>query len=218
MLDTISADRIRYEIECILQERYPEKVFRRADELNVLQKLHPPLKGNGWLAEKFGQARQLSHPNPPPVGLHLALLAYPLTSEENENLISRLRLSKSVAQTLRDAISIKSKLQLLANPELAPSSIYRLLHSYSPLALTTSLLACDSAVASCHIHLLLTKLRYIKPTLTGDDLKRMGIASGPHIREILHLLHEARLDGRVATKQDEESLVSNWLACNIKTS
>jgi len=47
MLDTISADRIRYEIECILRERYPEKVFRRADELKVLPKLHPALKGNG---------------------------------------------------------------------------------------------------------------------------------------------------------------------------
>ena len=47
MLDTISSDRIRYEIECILREGYPEKILRRAEELGVLAKLHPALKGNG---------------------------------------------------------------------------------------------------------------------------------------------------------------------------
>ena len=83
MLDTISADRIRYEIECILQEKYPEKVFRRAQELGVLAKLHPALKGNGWLAEKFDQARRLCSPQSPEFDLYLALLAYPLTSRGN---------------------------------------------------------------------------------------------------------------------------------------
>ena len=66
MLDTISGDRIRHELELILKEEFPEKVLRRAEELGVLTKLHPALKGNGWLAEKFKQARQLSHPNLPP--------------------------------------------------------------------------------------------------------------------------------------------------------
>jgi len=40
----------------------------------------------------------------------------------------------------------------------------------------------------------------------------MGIAPGPRIKEILNLLHEARLDGKVTTKQEEEELVKKWLA------
>jgi len=214
MLDTISGDRIRYELECILREKYPEKALRRADELKVLPKLHPALKGNGWLAKKYEQARQLSSPNLPPVGLYLALLAYPLTNEQNEQLISYLRLPKSLAQTLRDTISLKAKLPSLANPDLSPSSVYLLLHGYSPLAITANSLACDSPVARHHIHLFLNKFRYIKPVLTGDDLKRMGIAPGPQIKEILQLLHEARLDGKVKSKQGEEDLVKRWLAHN----
>ena len=79
MLDTISGDRIRYELECTLKEKRPEKVLRRAEELGVLAKLHPSLKGNSWLAERFGQARQLTSSNPPPLRLYLALLAYSLT-------------------------------------------------------------------------------------------------------------------------------------------
>jgi len=212
MLDTISGDRIRYEIECILGEKYPEKVFRRAQELGMLAKLHPALKGNGWLAEKFEQARKLCSPEPPEFDLYLALLAYPLTNEETESLISHLRLPKSSAQTIRDSITLKSKLRLLATPGMSPSSIYRLLYGYSSPAMVANSLATESPVASQHIRLFLNKLKYIEISLTGDDLMQMGIAPGPHIREILELLHKARLNGKITTRQDEEELVKGWLA------
>ena len=212
MLDTISGDRIRHELELILNEKYPEKVLRRAEELEVLPKLHPSLKGNGWLEEKFEQARQLSSPDLPPIGLYLALMAYHLSDEANEHLISRLRLPKSLTQTLRDTNSLKTKLESLADPELDRSSIYRLLHSYCLPAIMANSLASDSSVARQHMQLFLDKLRYVKPALTGNDLKRMGVAPGPQIKEILQRLHEARLDGKVTTKRGEEDLVEGWLA------
>jgi len=211
MLDTISGDRIRHELEFILKEEKPEGILRRSGELGVLAKLHPALKGNGWLAEKFRRARDFAYPNLPPVGLYLALLTYPLTTEESEHLISRLRLPKSVAQIVLDTAGIKAKLQSLADPELAPSRIYHHLHGYSLLAITASSLASDSPVACQNIQLFLDELRYIKPALTGDDLKRMGIAAGPRIKEILELLLEARLDGKVTSKRGEEEMVKGWV-------
>jgi len=211
MLDTISGDRMRYELECILKEEFPDKVLRRAEELKVLSKLHPALKGNGWLTGKFEQARQLSSPNLPPPGLYLALLVYRLSGDQVEELISYLKLTKLLSQTLRDTLSLKTELQSLANPELSPSHIYRLLHGYSPLAITANWLATDSAVARQHIRLFLSKLRYVKPALNGNDLKRMGVAQGPHIKEILNRLHEARLDGKVSSKRGEEELVREWV-------
>ncbi|MBA7706368.1 A-adding tRNA nucleotidyltransferase [subsurface metagenome] len=212
MLNTISGDRIRHELELILKELYPEKVLRRAEEVKVLPELHPALKGDGWLAERFEQARRLSSPSSPPVGLYLALLTCPLSSEEIEDLILYLKLPKLLTQTLRDTISLKTQLQPLANPELSPSRIYHLLHGYSPPAITANLIASDSPVTRQNLHLFLSKLRYVKPALTGDDLKRMGLAQGPQIKEILNRLHEARLDGKVTSKQGEEELVRGWLA------
>ncbi len=211
MLDTISGDRVRHELELVLKEKYPERILGRAAELEVLQRLHPALKGNGWLAQKFQQARELTSPSLPPVGLYFALFTYPLTGEDGEQLISRLRLPKALTQALRDTASIKAKLESLSDPELAPSRIYRLLYGYSTLAITASWLASDSPVARRHIRLFLNKLRYIKPALTGDDLKRMGIAPGPRIKEILSLLHEARLDGNVTSERGEEEMVKGWL-------
>jgi len=211
MLDTISADRIRYEIECILGEKYPEKVFRRAQELGVLATLHPALKGNGWLAEKFDQARKLCSPKPPEFDLYLALLAYPLSAEETEQLVSRLRLPKSSAQTLRDTIAVKSKMRSLATPGVSPSTIYHLLRGFSPSALVANSLATESPVASQNIHLFLNRLKEVKVSLSGDDLIQMGIAPGPQIREILDLLHKARLNGKITTRHDEEEIIKGWL-------
>ena len=211
MLETISGDRIRHELKLVLKEKKPEKVLHRAQELNILQKLHPSLKGDGWLAEKFEQARQLNSANVPLTDIYLALLAYPLTNEDNEHLILRCRLPKSLAQILRDTNSIKGKLQSLSQPKLTPSSIYYLLHGYSLSAIAASLLASDSAVTSQHIHSYLDKLHYVKSVLSGDDLKRMGVTTGPHIREILHQLHIARLNGEINTKQGEVKLLHAWL-------
>lgn len=207
MLDTITGDRIRYELECILNEELPEKVFHRAAELKVLSKLHPKLKGNGWLAEKFAPARRLTAPDPPPRALYLALLAYNLDEEQVESLITYLRFPKAEAQVLRDAVHLKDKLGSLAEPGLRASQIYHLLHDYVPLALTANSIATDSDVVRERIQLYLNKLRYVKPALTGNDLIRLGIPPGPHIKEVLERLRNARLNGVVGSRMEEEKLV-----------
>ncbi len=211
-LKKVSGDRIRHELELILKEAYPEKVLSRADELGVLAKLHPALNGDGWLAKKFEQAREISSPDSPPVGLYLALLTYRLSEEENEQLISYLRLPKSIAQTLRDTMTIKTRLKLLDNPKFSRSNIYSVLHGYSLSAVMANSLISDSPLARQRLQLFLGKLRYIKPALSGEDLKRMGLAQGPGIKEMLNKLLEARLNGKATSKREEEALVKQWLA------
>ena len=211
MLDTISGDRIRYELEMVLREKLPEKVLSRTAELKVLPKLHPDLKGNNRLVERFKQARRLSPEGSPPVALYLALLVYSLTGEAIDEFIVRLRLPKTFAQALRDTNSLKTKLEVLANPGLSPSSIYATLHGHSLTAIKANLLTSDSPVAHKYMRLFLDRLRYIKPVLSGDDLQRMEISPGPQIKEILNMLHEARLDGRVVSKEGEKDLVKEWM-------
>jgi len=211
MLDTISGDRIRYELECVLREEQPEKILRRAEELGVLSKLNPALKTGNFLVQKFKTARKLCSPESPSFELYLALLAYPLNNEEDEELISYLNLSKRVAKTLQDSTSIKIKLKSLAKAKLKPSRIHQILHGYNPIAVQANLVATDSPLVYQNIRLFLNKLRYVKSALSGDDLIRLGLSSGPEIKNILGLLLEARLDGKVSSKKGEEDLVKQWL-------
>ena len=178
----------------------------------MLSKHSPPPKSSGGLAATCKQARPLRFPNPPPLRLYLALLVYPLTNQDTARLISFLRLPKFSARTLRDTIDIKAKLPELADPDLSPSGIYRLLHGYSPQAVTANSLAGDSPLAHQHIQLFLDKLRYVKSALTGNDLQKMGIAPGPKIKEILQRLHQARLDRKATSRKGEVELVEGWVS------
>ena len=62
MLDTISSDRIRHELDLVLKEAQPEKVLRRAKELKVLSRLHPALKAGHTLSARFQRAREVVSP------------------------------------------------------------------------------------------------------------------------------------------------------------
>ncbi len=115
--------------------------------------------------------------------LYLCLLIYNLTEKENEEFISRLNFPKSLAQAMRQTLQLKAQLHNLANPKLKPSDIYQSLHGYSAPAIQANALASESPVVSQHLNLYLNKLRYVKPLLNGEDLKRMGIPAGPDRRD-----------------------------------
>jgi tRNA nucleotidyltransferase (CCA-adding enzyme) len=210
MLDTISGDRIRNELELTLKEDLPEKVLLRADELGVLNNIHLSLKAGTWLADTFVLARQQYRDSPSP-WLYLALLAYHLTANENEQLIIHLRLPRTYARVIRDTMAIKDKIGELSINGLAPSRIYSLLHGYNSTAITANSLATDSASAQEHIELYQNVLRYIQSALTGEDIKKLGIPEGPKIKEILQKLRAAKLDGEVGIRKDEEELVRGWI-------
>ena len=206
MLDTISGDRIRHELELTLKEDEPERALRRAEELGVISQLCPSLKGNGWLRKMFSKARQIDVRLSLPI-LYLCLLVYNLNAKENENFIVRLNSPRNSAEAMRQALQLKAQLYKLTNPKLKASEIYRLLHAYSAPAIQANALASESPIASQNLLLYLNKLRYVKPMLDGKDLQKMGVPTGPKVGEILSALQKARLDGKVKTRKDEEKLV-----------
>jgi tRNA nucleotidyltransferase (CCA-adding enzyme) len=176
MLDTISGDRIRHELELIMKEDEPERAIRRAEELGVLSQLHPSLKGNGWLSQKFEQARKADI-RASLSTLYLCLLTYNLNDKENERFTSRLNFPKNSTQAMRHTLQLKAQLHTLVNPQLKPSDIYQSLHSYTTTAIQANSLASESPIASQHLQLYLAKLRYVKTLLSGKDLKGMGICT-----------------------------------------
>jgi tRNA nucleotidyltransferase (CCA-adding enzyme) len=56
----------------------------------------------------------------------------------------------------------------------------------------------------------LAKGRGLRPLLSGDDLLSLGIPEGPPVGALLDRLRDARLDGTVATRDDEAALVRAW--------
>lgn len=208
-LDTISGDRIRHELELCLEEEKPERAILRSQELDLLSRIHPALKASEGLARLITRARGRLQPYTPPRELYLSFLVYRLRPQNLEQVIAYLKFPRSVAQTLRDTIALRDELPLLAEPGIALSRVFHCLHQYSRIAILANLLAEGSPIIQQRIESYLSNLRHIQPSLTGEDLMRMGIASGPRIKEVLSILREARLDGKVRSREEEIEFVKN---------
>ena len=205
-LDTISGDRIRNELELVLKEEKPEKALLRADELGVLARMCPQMKADDWVAKKITKARGIMEPYCPPEELYLAFLVYRLTPEGLDDFIRYLKFPGTTVRVLQDTLSLKSELRGLTRSSLTPSRIYHLLHRFNQTAILANLMAAESPLVRQRIELYLNKLRHIQPLLTGEDLIQMGYAAGPRIKETLEALREARLDGKVSTREEETEI------------
>ncbi|MBM4444635.1 MAG: CCA tRNA nucleotidyltransferase [Chloroflexi bacterium] len=211
MLATISGDRLRHELELILKEDRPEDVLERAQALGLLERVHPSLKADGWLRDRYRLARSAS---PPSLPLYLALLTYRLGADETEDIIARLRIPGRAAAVMRDACRLKADLPSLESPGLLPSVIHRLLRGRSPASVLAAAVAADSAAVRERLELYLNRLRYVKTSLNGEALQQMGLSPGPQLGEMLGALHEAKLDGRVKTREDEAAFLRARLTGN----
>ena len=210
MLNTISGDRIRHEIELILKEAYPEKILRRADDLGILKEIHVSIQSNGWIEHAFKHARSIT--SRPSLALYLSLFLYRSSYKDAEDIITKLKIPKAPATAVRDTLYLKENHPSMAEDELPFSSIYRLLKKRSPTAVKANAIATESDIVRERLNLYLNKLRYVKISLNGDDLKKMGLPTGPQMGEIIKKLYTAKLDQKVKTKKDEEDFVRRWLS------
>jgi len=216
MLDTISGDRIRHELELIFKEKQPEFVINRLAELGVLQGISPFLKGDGWIAEKFDKARHLKKSTQLP-SLYFCLLIYSFSETDVEQFLARLNIPAKLSRAMRDTLRLKTSLPLLDKSSLKPSEIYYLLWEYEPVAIQVNAIASDSSMVHRHLQLFLTKLRYVRTSLDGEELKKLGISAGPEMGKILQMLHKAKLDGEFRTKADEKKLALSLKAPDLNT-
>ncbi len=227
MMDRVSGQRIKHEFELIFREQEPERSMARLNELGILRAVFPPLEFAEWEAEKFRLARAtMGSPHAGANGFagnapasladpvtYFALLAYHFSLTEADEFARRLRLTNAQASTIRQVLALRDHAAApLASPNgLTPSGLYHLLEGYSEAALTIFALAAEGPFVRERIELFESRLRGIAPETTGDDLRRMGIPPGPLYRKILVRLRNARLDGEIATREQEQALVDRML-------
>jgi tRNA nucleotidyltransferase (CCA-adding enzyme) len=208
-LETVSGDRIRGELELCLEEKKPERVLNRANELGVLGKIHSNLKFDNHSCRLFARARGVLEPFSPPGECYLALLIYNLTLQDLNGIVTYLKIPRGPARILQETLQIKDELPVLAESSLTDGEIYNKLHRFHQTAILVNMLVSTSFIVKKHIEIYLEKLQHVKTALSGDDLMEMGINPGPKIKETLELLLESRLDGRVHSRDEEIELLKN---------
>jgi tRNA nucleotidyltransferase (CCA-adding enzyme) len=105
---------------------------------------------------------------------------------------------------------------VLSRVRLRPSQVYRCLE---PLSYET-ILAIRALSPDKRLHDRIERyLRHYdgqRNILRGDDLSAMGLVSGPRFKRVLDQLLEARLDGKVVTKEQEMEWARRFIAASQK--
>lgn len=201
---TISPDRIRTELCLALDEPAPAAVLALANTWGLTSVLGIPLQSSESLAQRLETGLVPTPYAAPRALVVLGLLTYDLTSAEREALITNYRLPNEPSRLLREVAAVQTLLPTIAETT-RPSALDRQLHLYSASALDIVARAEPRRGAT-----LAHYLRHIRPTqppLDGHDLRRLGIAPGPRLGQLLATLRAAWLDGELTTRAAAEAWV-----------
>ncbi|MFH1524832.1 MAG: hypothetical protein ABIF04_07680 [Chloroflexota bacterium] len=216
LLGGLSGERLRHELDLMLEEEKSASMLARLAELGILIEIHPKLVWDVSLRPMFEKLNQ-----PEPDSWHgvpdLArvtrrvalgyLLWFPnLDAPAIESLAIRLDFTASLREALIESCSLKNILSTLTDAK--PSVITARLDKV-PLLAICALSLHETKVES--INQYLSNWRHVKPKTTGRTLKIFDILPGPIYQTILRQLKDSWLDGEINTAVEEQELVEKLI-------
>ena len=219
LLDRVSGERIRNEIELSLKEIDPVKVMERLDGLGVMAQLHPQLC---WQPETVTVFRRIPVYSDNPlwreiyhsgatVFFYFAAWLAPFGRSVREAVAGRLRVRKSTLDDLLALDALQSGLSALSL-DARPSRIVAVLEPLAPRVLLMARMLDPGEPINGWLERYVAEWRHVRTTITGDDLRAAGLPPGPAYTRILGKLLAARLDGEVGDDAEERALYDSLVA------
>jgi tRNA nucleotidyltransferase (CCA-adding enzyme) len=227
LVGQISGDRIRHELDHILDEDQRVGMLERMSELGLLSEIHPVLV---WDIESRENLQMLSCLERKPLyGLKLDLqkgiskrkLAYTLwfihqPHEKIQIIIRKLRFPLIQSKVILSASHLWKDLAWMANARI--SQIASRLEDVPAIAIYAAYLATRDERVSKKIQEYVVRINSITPAISGNDLKKRGIPPGPIYKRILGAIRDAWLDGKITNVDQEldflDEIINNDPAIN----
>ena len=227
----VSGERLRHELDLVLQEDRAAAMLERLAELGLLRAIHPDLPApSPHLEAVFSQI--LCQDAPPEWNLprtvgHLPLktaLAYivwltELAREQVLAVADQIRLPGALLEALLDACALRLE---LSDPDenkggaiglagLVPSQLVQRLDAVSLPAIFALFLCSPDGPGRALLRDYGVRLRKTWPFTSGALLRGRGVVPGPVYKQILSALRSAWLDGVVTSQSQEMALLEELL-------
>jgi len=214
VLQRLSGDRLFREVQLVLHEAAPEAVLKILEGLGVLRALDPALARDLRTVAQMRRVRQgwqhYRHlgvsPRPELWRVYLLILLRSVPARVRRRVGGRLGLKGPPLAALMGELRGLPLLQRqLEGRRLGASRLRHLLDRAS--AESRLLLWAGSGRVRRRVEDYLTRLAFVKPALTGRDLKEFGFVPGPTYRRIMDMLLRGRLDGHLKSREEEIALL-----------
>ena len=207
LITRLSAERVRHELDLILEEENAAAMLRRLAELEVLAKVHPRLTWNQSIRKRFEKVQEASPATRRSILWTLWLIH--LTSGGFEEIESRLHFHAN----LRDEILAASTLFAGADSLIGkmPSQCVGMLENKPLRAVQAVTLALPPGPVRQQLRNFLEHWRHVSPYTTGRTLVKRGLPPGPAYQKILGVLRDAWLDEEIKTEAEEMDLLEKLI-------
>jgi tRNA nucleotidyltransferase (CCA-adding enzyme) len=224
-LEKLGGRRLLSELVQILKEKEPLKGISRMSTLGLFRFIHPSLELTASMQDMLEEVRYivswfdllyLERPYERWAVYFLAICET-LSDEEFWATCTRLAVSEHYKERLvemrRQGAELLEAMEsrLAAQGKLDNSEVYFFLKGLSVEVLLYRMAKSSNAETKRYVSLYFTKLHGVRTLIGGEDLKQLGVAQGPLYRELLDAVLSAKLDGRVASREDEIELVKKML-------
>jgi tRNA nucleotidyltransferase (CCA-adding enzyme) len=215
VLATVSMDRITHELLLIMEEPKAEDTLAELQKLGLLTNIHPTLRwpypaGRGIILN----SGQLSREQRRDAALTVIAAEFAGAPEDAEELARWLRLPAPMVKLMHDVAELIGLWPRLGEEAQMPSVTYRLLHGIDPRALESAIQIdplTQDTVPYERLRAYLDRLRHVKTELDGHYLRSTGVAPGAIYRKVLDGMLDAKLDGLLRNRADEEEFVRQIL-------
>lgn len=217
LLERVSGERIRHELDRILGETRQNQMLARLQDLELLEVIHPDLVWDEWLASRFARLQDLPGWKIPPLprgyplgrGLAYTLWFMRLPPDSLREVLRVLVYPRSLGDQILAAGKVWRMLPEL--PGLPPSQVALRLDPMPALALLAAYLASDQAEEKQLLERYYTEWRNLAPHTTGHTLREMELPPGPQYQQILTRLREAWLNGEISSLEEEQRLLNQMI-------
>ncbi len=217
-IEHVTGQRIREELEKILQEPNPFKGIKRMYELNVLQHVFSKAK---ITPKKLDCLKNIINRREdyhridikPKLFYMIVMILYVDSTEKSINkIIERYGLPDRIEDWINKSKNLKRKILKLKDHSY--SKLYDILkRPQDEIIMAVDSWFDESFSKKIRQYLVLYEKR--RPSLTGNDLiNQFNLDEGPQIRQILEALYKARIEGLPESKEKE--FVNNYLKGGIK--
>lgn len=221
-LSKIKGKRLWVELSLILLEDEPEKILKRLQDLGLLKFISPSLTFNNEKEKLFHKMHDVlkwyellyrGKPVDKPFYYILGLIDT-MKDEEIIEFCRETDLSESFKKKLIETVEkLRETMVKLTTGihSMKKSEVYMTVASLPQEAKLFIMAKTKVVELKKMISNYITYGDTFKTILTGEDLKKMGIKTGPLYREILDRLWEAKIDMQLETKEDEMNFVKHHL-------